>query len=79
MRNGTVYEKMGRVRTSSGDDPITRDDVLTKFRKMTQKFWTEETQNRAIDLCDNLETLSDTSELTALLRNRAPAGPRHGR
>jgi aconitate decarboxylase len=67
MRDGTVYEQMGRVRTSGGDDPITRDDVLTKFRKMTQKFWSEETQNRTIDLCDNLEKLKDTSELTALL------------
>jgi 2-methylcitrate dehydratase PrpD len=67
MRNGTVYETVGQVRGSSGDDPITRDDVLTKFRKMTQTFWSEATQQRAISLCDDLENLADTTELTSLL------------
>jgi 2-methylcitrate dehydratase PrpD len=67
MRNGTVYDIVGRVRGSSGDDPITRDDVLTKFRKMTHTFWSEVTQDRAISLCDNLENLADATELTALL------------
>jgi aconitate decarboxylase len=68
MRDGTVHETVGRVRGRRGDDPVTRDDVLSKFRKMTQRFWTESTQNRAIDLCDNLDTLEDASELLSLLQ-----------
>jgi 2-methylcitrate dehydratase PrpD len=67
MRDGTVYETVGRVRGPRSEDPVTRDDVLSKFRKMTQRFWTESTQNRAIDLCDNLDSLDDTSELLSLL------------
>ncbi|MCA1646882.1 MAG: MmgE/PrpD family protein [Chloroflexi bacterium] len=67
MRNGTIYETVGHVRGSGGDDPITKDDVLTKFRKMTQPFWSEATQDRAISLCENLENLEDTTELTSLL------------
>jgi aconitate decarboxylase len=67
MRNGTVYETVGHVRGSGGDDPITKGDVLTKFRKMTQAFWSQATQDQAISLCDNLENLDDTSALTSLL------------
>jgi 2-methylcitrate dehydratase PrpD len=68
MRDGTVHETVGRVRSPRGEDPVTRDDVLSKFRKMTQRFWTESTQNRAIDLCDRLQTLEDTGELLSLLQ-----------
>jgi hypothetical protein len=64
----TLYETVGRVRGPRLGDPVTRDDVLTKFRKMTQRFWSESTQNRAIDLCDSLDTLDDTSELLSLLQ-----------
>jgi aconitate decarboxylase len=67
MRDGTVYDTVGRVRGPRSDDPVTRDDVLSKFRKMTQRFWPESTQNRAIDLCDSLDSLDDTSELLSLL------------
>jgi hypothetical protein len=67
MRNGTVYERIGRVRSSTGDDPITRDDVLAKFRKMTATFWSAATQDRVISLCENLENLGDTTELLSLL------------
>jgi len=67
MRDGTVYETVGRVRGPRSEDPVTRDDVLSKFRKMTQRFWTESTQNRAIDLCDNMDSLDDARELISLL------------
>jgi 2-methylcitrate dehydratase PrpD len=67
MRNGTVYETVGHVRGSGGDDPITQADVMTKFRKMTHSFWPKATQDRAISLCENLENLADTTELTSLL------------
>jgi aconitate decarboxylase len=67
MRDGTVYETVGQVRGPRSGDPVTRDDVLTKFRKMTQRFWSESTQNRAIDLCDSLPTLEDSNELVSLL------------
>ena len=52
MRDGKVHETVGRVRGPRSEDPVTRDDVLSKFRKMTQRFWPESTQNRAIDLCE---------------------------
>ena len=68
MRDGTVHDSVGRVRTPTSDDPVTRTDVLDKFRKMTRWFWTKETQDRAIDLCDNLAMLSDARELVSLLQ-----------
>ena len=46
---------------------MTRVDVLSKLRKMTQRFWNESTQNRAIDLCGSLKSLDDTRELLSLL------------
>lgn len=67
MRDGTVHEMLGQVRGPHGDDPVTRDDVLSKFRKVTRRFWSESTQNRAVDLCDNLEKVDDTRELLSLL------------
>ena len=68
MRNGTVYERTGQVRGPKGDDPITRDDVLAKFRKMTARFWPTATQDRVIGLCDNLENLDNAAELLSLLQ-----------
>jgi hypothetical protein len=68
MRDGVVYETIGRLRTPTSDDPVTRGDVLAKFRKMTRRFWSEETQNRAIILCDHLEEMQDSGELLALLQ-----------
>jgi hypothetical protein len=68
MRDGAVYETVGRLRTPASDDPVTRDDVLAKFRKMTRRFWSEETQARAIALCDHLDEMEDTRELLALLQ-----------
>jgi 2-methylcitrate dehydratase PrpD len=67
MRNGTVYETVGRVRDSGGDDPITTADVVAKFRKMTRGIWSAPTQDLAIARCDRLEDLDTTSELTSLL------------
>jgi 2-methylcitrate dehydratase PrpD len=67
MRNGTVLERVGRVRSPRGEDPVTRDDVLVKFRKMTRVAWDPSTQDRVIALCDDLENLTDTKELVSLL------------
>lgn len=67
MRDGTTYEKVGQVRSAKGEDPITRADVLTKFRKMTRTFWSAPTQDKVISLCDSLESVGDASELMALL------------
>jgi aconitate decarboxylase len=79
MRDGTVYQKVGQVRSSGGEDPITRDDVLAKFRKMTRTFWSEETQNQVIQLCDGLDELDDASELISLLEiENLPAVPMGG-
>ena len=68
MRDGTVHEAVGSVRTPTSDDPVTRADVLKKFRKMTRRFWSEATQDRAIELCDDLEALADARELVSLLQ-----------
>jgi hypothetical protein len=67
MRTGTVHERVGQVRGPTGDDPITKDDVLAKFRKMTATCWSAATQDHVISLCDDLEHLDNTAELLALL------------
>jgi 2-methylcitrate dehydratase PrpD len=67
MNDGTVYERIGRLRDPHGDDPITRADVLAKFHKMTRGFWSAATQDRAVRLCDTLDQQLDARELVALL------------
>jgi aconitate decarboxylase len=67
MKDGSVLEAVGRVRGPNSDDPVTKADVLAKFRKMTKTFWPEETQNKAISLCENLENVADAGELMSLL------------
>jgi hypothetical protein len=39
-----------------------------KFHKLTQRFSDDTTQQRAITLCNRLETLENTGELLALLQ-----------
>jgi 2-methylcitrate dehydratase PrpD len=74
MKDGTVLEAIGRQRRgymeaggATGDEIVTKDDVLAKFRKMTKPHWSEETQNRVIALCNDIENLSDATELVKLM------------
>jgi 2-methylcitrate dehydratase PrpD len=72
LRDGTVRETVGRRRSGRGPNPITREDVVAKFRKMTRGFWDDAAQSRALAACDGLETLANVEELAALLEFEVP-------
>jgi aconitate decarboxylase len=72
LRDGAVFETVGRRRGSRGANAIQREDVVNKFHKMTAGFWDEATQSRALALCEGLDELINTEEMTALLAAEVP-------
>jgi 2-methylcitrate dehydratase PrpD len=78
LRDGTVLEEWGKVRGGSyagGDEnPVTRDEVVSKFRKMVAAELSVAEQDALIDFCDGLETEPDATRLIALMGRGGAAG-----
>jgi 2-methylcitrate dehydratase PrpD len=63
LKNGQKLTRRGTVRGHEGNNPVTRTDVLDKFRKTANNRLTTEEQDRMIDLCDHLHELPDARVL----------------
>lgn len=66
LRDGTTLTTIGEVR-GGPDNPITRDDIEAKFRKLTHGVLAPAAQDRLIEVCNRLETWADTAGLVELL------------
>jgi 2-methylcitrate dehydratase PrpD len=76
LRDGTVVERWGQVRGGSyaggNENPVTRDEVIAKFRKMVAGALSDETQDELIAVCAELETQPDATRLITLMGRRVP-------
>jgi 2-methylcitrate dehydratase len=66
-RDGKIYQK--RVDYPKGDphNPMSDGEVKTKFRKLARPLMSEARVQSIIDCVDNVEHLTDTGQLMALL------------
>ena len=62
MQDGTVHSAWGKVRGGL-EQPIPREDVIEKFRKLTARVIDTGTQDALITQCARLEQLTDAREL----------------
>ncbi|HEY0338017.1 MAG TPA: hypothetical protein VGC70_11815, partial [Burkholderiales bacterium] len=67
LSDGSVLSAWGKVR-GDAENPIHRDDVVDKFRKLTARRLRPEQQAEIIALCERLEHVEDVSTLIAALR-----------
>lgn len=65
-KDGQVLRAFGETR-GTRDNPLTRDDVTEKFRKLTDRGLPSETQRALMTMCDRLEALDDVGQLSRLL------------
>ena len=66
MLDGTVHSAWGKVRGGL-DNPIPREDVVAKFRKLAARVIGAPAQEQLIAQCARLEQLTDARELIAPL------------
>jgi hypothetical protein len=66
MTDGTVHSAWGKVRGGL-ENPIPREDVVEKFRKLTARVIPAAAQDGLIAQCTKLEQLNDARELLAPL------------
>jgi len=66
MRDGTIHSAWGKVRGGL-DNPIPRDDVVAKFRKLSGRVIGAAAQDELINQCARLEQIADARELIAPL------------
>ena len=71
LRNGTVLKAWGKARGGM-DNPVQREDVLEKFRKVTARQLERAAQDSIIAQCGRLETLEDARTLIAALPGGVP-------
>ena len=71
LKDGSVLETWGKRRggsvTGGEENPVTREEVVEKFRKMVRPHLSPADQDRMIDLCDRLETVEDATELVTMM------------
>lgn len=67
LTDGTVLSAWGKVR-GDADNPVQREDVVEKFRKLTAGRLPPGKQAEVIALCERLDTLEDTSTLINALQ-----------
>lgn len=70
LKDGRTLSAIGRVRGSSGD-PVTRDEVVEKFRKTSAEALGPAAAQRIIDACARLPELADTGELLEAIEELA--------
>ena len=68
MQDGTVHCGWGKVRGGL-DNPIPREDVIEKFRKLTARVINASAQDALITQCARLEELADARELIAPIKH----------
>src|SRR5262249_7433451 len=66
LKDGTVLSAWGKARGGI-DNPVSRDEVLAKFRKTTARLLTAASQDRIIEACWGLEAGDGASALIAAL------------
>jgi aconitate decarboxylase len=66
LSDGSVLSAWGKVR-GDVENPIHREDVVDKFRKLTARRLRPEQQAEIIGLCERLERVEDVSGLIAAL------------
>jgi len=62
LKDGRTFAATGRLRGTSGD-PVSREEVVEKFRKTSGEVLEKAGQDRLIEACDRLEQLDDAREL----------------
>jgi aconitate decarboxylase len=72
VKDGRVLTATGRVRGSTGD-PVTRDEVVEKFRKTSAHALGPAAADRIISECDRLSELGSARELLAPIEELAEA------
>lgn len=68
LKDGTVLSAWGKVR-GGRDNPVERDEVLDKFRKVTARRLTPAQQDAVIVQCDRLDSADDAAALIAHLHS----------
>ncbi len=66
LRNGTVLSAWGKAR-GGVDNPVSRDEVVEKFRKVTARRLMPAAQDAIIEQCWRLDSADDVSALIAAL------------
>jgi aconitate decarboxylase len=67
LTDGTVLSAWGKVR-GDAENPIHREDVVEKFRKVTEGRLRPQKQTEIVELCEGLERMDDVSALVSALR-----------
>jgi len=68
LNDGTVLSAWGKAR-GGVDDPVSRDEVVAKFRKVSSRALSARAQDTIIDQCLRLDSAADVSPLIAALRS----------
>jgi 2-methylcitrate dehydratase PrpD len=70
LNDGRTLSTIGELR-GLGGNPLTRDDVVEKFGKVTRGLLDPTAQAALIERCDRLEDLDNVRQLTELLKPAA--------
>ena len=68
LNDGTVLSAWGKARGGI-DDPVSRDEVVAKFKKVSSRALSAGAQDTIIDQCFRLDSAADVSPLIAALRS----------
>jgi len=71
LQNGETFEETANRAHGTPADPLTRQEVVGKFRECTEGLLSVERGEAVIELCDRLDRLSDIRELGKALRSRS--------
>ena len=66
LSDGTVLSAWGKVR-GGAENPIHREDVVEKFRKVTEGRLRPQKQTEIVELCEGLERMDDVGALVSAL------------
>jgi 2-methylcitrate dehydratase PrpD len=67
LKDGTVLSAWGKARGAI-DNPVSRDEVVAKFRKVTARSLDARSQDAIIGHCLGLDSAEDISPLVSALR-----------
>ena len=68
MRDGTVLSAWGKAR-GDVDNPVSNDEVVAKFRKVTARQLAPQAQETIIERCLGLDKAKDVAPLIAALKS----------
>jgi len=64
LRNGEIYSRMVDIAKGSPQNPLSREELIHKYRDCVQLSLSPEDSNRSLDLLLNLESIRDVATLT---------------